>query len=128
MHLRDVKVALVDDDYSVRGAVARLLRVAGLHVDAYASGSEFLRELHSHRPDCVLLDMHMPSMSGLEVQAQLTTRSPPPPIVFITAHDDPVAERRGRAAGAFACLHKPVSEDLLLATIADAVATLQRPS
>ena len=126
MQLHDVRVALVDDDDSVRVAVARLLRSAGLRVDVYASGSEFLREVQGHRPDCVLLDMFMPSMSGLEVQAQLAARSLPMPIVFITAHDDPVAERRGRAAGAFACMHKPFPGALLLATIADAVTTVQR--
>ena len=120
MRLNEVHVALVDDDDSVRKAVGRLLRVAGMEVDVYASGNDFLNDLEKHLPDCVVLDICMPSMTGLEVQANLAARHLNLPIVFITAHDDLPREQRALAAGAVACLHKPFSEQLLLATIANA--------
>ena len=122
MPLSDVHVALVDDDESVRKAVGRLLRLACQEVDVYSSGSEFLAGLHAAVPDCVVLDMYMPVMSGLDVQAALAERCPGLPIVFITAHDDPVAEQRALEAGAAAFLHKPFSEQQLLSAIATATA------
>lgn len=120
MRLQDVHVALVDDDDSVRRAVGRLLSVAGMHVSVYASGDELLKDLDRQPPDCVVLDMCMPAMSGLDVQAALTALHYRVPIVFITAHDDPAAEQRGLNAGAITCLHKPFSEQALLAAIAQA--------
>jgi FixJ family two-component response regulator len=86
-----LKVALVDDDESVRRSLARLLRIAGMEVDAYASGSEFLESITGHRPDCLVLDLYIPAMTGMEVQARLSTRHLQLPIVFITAHDRPSA-------------------------------------
>lgn len=121
MHLNDAHVALVDDDESVRKAVGRLLRVASMDVDVYASGRDFLNALADHPPDCVVLDMYMPAMNGLEVQADLATHHPGLPIVFITAHDDAAAEQRAMAAGATAFLHKPFTEQQLLAAIALAI-------
>ena len=127
MRLNEVHVALVDDDDSVRKAVGRLLRVAGMEVDVYASGSDFLNDIEKHLPDCVVLDICMPSMTGLEVQANLAARHLNLPIVFITAHDDLAREQRALAAGAVACLHKPFSEQLLLATIAIAAGAERQP-
>lgn len=118
MRLPDVHVALVDDDESVRKAVSRLLRVACMEVDVYASGSEFLNAVADHPPDCVVLDMYMPAMSGLDVQAALATHHPDLPVVFISAHEDAVAEQRALEAGAIAFLHKPFSEQQLLGAIA----------
>jgi FixJ family two-component response regulator len=123
MRLPNVHVALVDDDESVRKAVGRLLRVARIEVDAYASGRDFLNALADHQPDCVVLDMYMPAMSGLDVQADLAAHHPGLPVVFITAHDDTAAEQRALDAGAVAFLHKPFSEQQLLAAIATATAT-----
>ena len=122
MRLPDIHVALVDDDDSVRRAVGRLLRVAGMEVDVYASGMEFLNALGERPPDCLVLDMYMPAMSGLEVQAAVNARHLALPIVFITAHDDAAAEQRGLDAGAMACLHKPFSEHHLLSAIATTTA------
>lgn len=121
MRLPNVHVALVDDDESVRRAVGRLLRIASIEVDEYASGREFLSAVADHPPNCVVLDMYMPVMSGLDVQADLVTHHPALPIVFISAHDDAAAEQRALDAGAVAFLHKPFSEQVLLAAIADAV-------
>lgn len=122
MLLPDVHVALVDDDESVRKAVGRLLRLACRAVDVYASGRELLDALTEHAPDCVVLDMYMPGMSGLEVQAALAAQRPDLPIVFITAHDDAAAEQRALEAGAIAFLRKPFSEQQLFAAIAAATA------
>lgn len=122
MRLPDVHVALVDDDDSVRRAVARLLRIAGLEVDVYATGEAFLNALETRPPDCVVLDMYMPTMSGLDVQAALVAQRPGLPIVFISAHDDAAVERHALAAGAAAFLHKPFSEQQLLSAIATATA------
>ena len=122
MRLPDVHIALVDDDDSVRRAVGRLLRVAGMEVDVYASGAEFLNALEERPPDCLVLDMYMPAMSGLDVQAAVNAHHPGLPIVFITAHDDAAAEQLGLDAGAVACLHKPFSERHLLSAIATATA------
>lgn len=121
MQLSDVQVALVDDDESVRKAVGRLLRTACRNVDVYASGAAFLEALPAHLPDCIVLDMSMPAMSGLDIQAVLGQRCPALPIVFITAHDDAVAEQRALAAGAHAFLHKPFTEQQLLVAIGSAV-------
>jgi FixJ family two-component response regulator len=122
MRLPRVHVALIDDDESVRKAVGRLLRIASVDVDEYASGQEFLNALAEHPVDCVVLDMYMPVMSGLEVQANLAKNHPSLPIVFISAHDDAAAERHALQAGAAAFLHKPFSEQQLLGAIAKATA------
>jgi FixJ family two-component response regulator len=112
-----LKVALIDDDESVRRALARLLRLAGMEVHVYASGSEFLEAITDHRPDCVVLDMYMPAMTGMEVQVRLAARRPHLPIVFITAHDNPSAVQAVLGAGASTCLRKPFSEQQLLSAI-----------
>lgn len=121
MRLHNVHVAVVDDDDSVRRAVGRLLRVAGMDVEVYASGNDFLNDLENHLPDCVVLDMYMPSMTGLDVQASMIARHLQLPVIFITAHDDQAAEQRAIAAGAVAFLHKPFTEQLLIAAIEDSV-------
>ena len=128
MRLSDVHVALVDDDESVRKAVSRLLRVACVEVDVYASGRELLYALADHPLDCVVLDMYMPAMNGLDVQADLAAHHPGLPIVFISAHDDAAAEQRALDAGAVAFLHKPFTEQQLLAAIATATAADARTS
>ena len=120
-----LRVALVDDDESVRCALSRLLRAAGMVVDAYASGNEFIRSLGEglhEAPDCIVLDVRMPVMSGIEVQQRLGKSHPGFPIVFITAHDDPADRQAVLEAGARACLNKPFSEQQLLAAILSATA------
>jgi len=123
-----IKVALVDDDESVRRALGRLLRMAGMQVDLYASGCEFLADITADGPDCVVLDMYMPEMTGMEVQVVLTSRCPDLPIVFITAHDNPVVVRAVLAAGAETVLRKPFSEQQLLSAIHAAVAKTTAPA
>jgi FixJ family two-component response regulator len=117
-----IKVALVDDDESVRRALGRLLRMTGMQVDLNASGREFLAAITDDRPDCVILDMYMPEMTGMEVQVALAWRCPDLPIVFITAHDNPVVVQDVLAAGAETVLRKPFSEQELISAIHAAVA------
>ncbi|HKA36687.1 MAG TPA: response regulator [Thermoanaerobaculia bacterium] len=111
-------VAVVDDEESVRRALARLFRSAGLDVETYASGAAFLESLDTHSPDCVLLDLHMPSLNGFDVQARLGKRVP---VIVLTGHDTGESYKRAILAGAAAYLRKPVDDRTLLDTIAAVV-------
>jgi FixJ family two-component response regulator len=112
-----LRVAVIDDDESVRKALKRLLRAVNLDADAFASGREFLDSVASHVPDCVVLDLHMPGMSGLDVQGQLEREDLRIPIVVITGYDEPQARAQCPAAGAAAFLRKPLDDEVLLAAI-----------
>ncbi|HEY6242150.1 MAG TPA: response regulator, partial [Burkholderiales bacterium] len=101
-------IAVVDDDPFVLKALERLLRSAGFSVEAFASGAEFLRSADHHQPDCVVLDLHMPEMSGFEVQARLTLAHARVPVVVITGHDTPESRSRSLAGGVKSYLTKPV--------------------
>jgi FixJ family two-component response regulator len=116
-------MAVIDDDASVRKALARLLRACGYDVEMFASGSEFLESSHAVKADCLVLDVHMPSVSGLDVQATLKARGIHVPIIFITAYDDNALRMRALHLGAVAYLRKPLTEQTLLAAIATAVGT-----
>ena len=115
-------MAIVDDEESVRRAIGRLIRSAGIDVETFPSGAEFLQSLESHSPDCVLLDLHMPGLNGFEVQARLKEAQSPVPIVVITGHDTDESRERVTKAGVAAYLRKPVDEKILLDTISAAVA------
>ena len=114
-------VAVVDDEEHVRKALERLLRSAGFTVETYPSGAAFLDSLCEYLPDCVVLDLHMPVMSGLQVLRALQAARRMLPIVVITAHDAPEAREQCLAAGASAYLRKPLDEHVLLGTISAAV-------
>jgi FixJ family two-component response regulator len=122
------RIALVDDESSVRIALGRLLRLADYEVRAYASGEEFLGALGDDMPNCALLDVHLPGLSGIEVQMRLQVTHPRLPVVFITASDDPAIELSAERAGGLRVLHKPVSSSELLASIVSALeAVSQQP-
>jgi FixJ family two-component response regulator len=114
-------VAIVDDDESVRKALRRLLHARGHDADLYASGEEFIRSLSGHLPDCVLLDLHMPGMTGLDVQHYLTKSNIPVPVIIITGHDQPRGRDRCVSGGAIACLCKPLDDEILLRAILEAI-------
>ena len=118
-------VALVDDEAPVRVALGRLLRLADYAVLAFASGDEFLDSLVSRVPDCVLLDVHMPGLTGLQVHARLRAAGLDLPVVFITASDDADVARSALDAGGVCVLHKPFSSELLLDAVG--VALNSRP-
>jgi FixJ family two-component response regulator len=122
------RIALVDDEASVRIALGRVLRVSDYKVLAYASGEEFLAAIGADMPDCALLDIHLPGLSGIEVQMRLQASHPQLPVVFITASDDPTIELSAERAGGLRVLRKPVSRQALLDSIVSALqAASQRP-
>lgn len=112
-----LRIAIVDDDESVRKALKRLLRAANLDADAFASGREFLDSLAAQLPDCIVLDLHMPGMNGLDIQQQLARGGRQMPIVVITGHDEPLARAQCLSAGAAAYLRKPIDDEALLDAI-----------
>ncbi len=116
------RIAIVDDEDSVRKALARLLRAAGMGVDTFASGSDFLATLPQCAIDCLVLDLHMPGASGFEVLERLSGWERRPAVIVITGHDTPESQARVLAGGAAAYLLKPVDAQVLLATIAAALA------
>lgn len=116
------RVAVVDDDPSVRKALQRLLRASGLDADAFASAEDFLASLpQATPPDCLVLDVQIPGTSALDLQRQIVRDGLRLPVVFITGHDIPGMEARCRAAGASAYLRKPLDASLLLAAIEAAI-------
>ena len=112
---------MVDDDDDVRVALRRLVSSAGFVVETYASGAEFLHSVDDHEPDCVVLDLHMPAMSGFEVQGALALAHAGVPVVIITGHDTPEARTRAMRLGAKAYLCKPVDDEALLSAIGSAI-------
>jgi FixJ family two-component response regulator len=119
-------VAIVDDEEPVRKALRRLLRASGLDAESYAGGKEFLDASVLREPDCVLLDLHMPRMSGLQVLQALHAARRNVPVIVITAHDAPETRQQCLAAGATAYLRKPLEEHELLDTITAALGARTR--
>lgn len=113
----DPCIAVVDDEASVRTMLGRLLRLADYQVAAFAGGEEFLASLAESRPDCVILDVHMPGLSGFDVQSRLRAAHIHVPVVFITASDDLALGRTAEEAGGVRLLRKPFSNDELLDAI-----------
>jgi len=107
-------VAIVDDDASVRKSTTRLIRSFGYRAEAFASGEEFLASPEASRTGCLVLDVRMPDMDGLEVQRQVVARQLPIPIVFISGRASDDEERRARSAGAIDFLRKPIATATLL--------------
>ena len=108
-------VSIVDDDESVREAIESLLRSVGLGADVFASAEEFLKSDRLKDTDCLILDVRMPGMTGLELQERLGSIEYKIPIIFITAHvSDQEARDRALQAGAVDFLRKPFSEEILL--------------
>jgi FixJ family two-component response regulator len=110
-------IHIVDDDTSFRGAVSRLLKVSGYEVSDYASAACFLRSIGDAKPGCLLLDVRMPSLGGLQLQEELAKLSHGWPIIFMTAHGDIPTSVRAIKAGAEDFLSKPVSKKILLEAI-----------
>jgi CheY-like chemotaxis protein len=114
-------IAVVDDEPAVLKALERLLRSAKYEVAAFGSGDAFLASLATRKPDCVILDLHMPAMNGFEVQARLTSDSAAVPVIVMTAHDTATSQQRALAGGAAAYLRKPIDAPLLLGAIRAAI-------
>jgi len=115
-------VHIVDDDDSVREALSRVLRYAGFDARAYPSAVEFLVAERDDVPSCIVLDVGLPGMSGVELQAAIGRRESTPPIVFLTGRGDVATSVRAMKAGAVDFLTKPVDRKALLTAVNVALA------
>jgi FixJ family two-component response regulator len=114
-------IAIVDDDPSVLKALCRSLRFRGFQAKTYGSAREFLASLPNGLPQCLVVDIQMPEMSGLELHLYLTRRGIRIPTIIITAHGDPVVRERAESAGIIAMLSKPLQKVSLFAAIDAAI-------
>jgi FixJ family two-component response regulator len=110
-------VAIVDDDHSMRGALQGLLKAVGVPSQAFASAEEFLNSGQQHHAVCLITDIRMPGISGLELQARLNAEHCRIPTIFITAHNDAQMRMRALRAGAVEFLAKPFDDEALLETV-----------
>ena len=115
-------LALVDDDEDVRVALTRLVASAGFAVETFGCGADFLKSVDDHEPACVVLDLHMPVISGFDIQAALARGHARVPVIVITGHDTPENKSRALRLGATSYLCKPVDDEALLAAIDRAIA------
>jgi FixJ family two-component response regulator len=116
-------IAIVDDDASVGRAVARLLRASGFAVETYVSARDFLDSLTDTAPQCLIVDLKMPEMTGLELYRHLVRAGIRIPAILITAHADDATVVQARGTGIGVCLEKPLQEASLLAAIRAATAS-----
>jgi FixJ family two-component response regulator len=110
-------VAVVEDDESYRLALQRLLKSAGFQVRSFASAEDFLDSGQQHETACLIADIRMPGMSGLDLQAKLNADHCPIPIIFITAHGDEQMRLQAMRGGAVKFLGKPFDSAILLASV-----------
>lgn len=115
-----MSIAVVDDDFSVRKALARLLTANSFDADTYGSAREFLDSLDRKKPECLVLDLHMPDYGGLELQHYLRRHGIKIPTVIITAHNEIGLRERCSNAGAAAFLVKPLTGKILIESINNA--------
>jgi len=111
---QETYIAVIDDDESVREALPDLIRVFGHEAEAFASAGEFLASNRVDQAQCLVLDIAMPGMSGIELQRELARQGKKIPIVFITAHGDEKICQRLRRKGSVECLLKPFTDTTLL--------------
>ena len=117
-------IVIVDDDESVCRAIRRLVRSVAMDAETFSSGQDLLDLLDampSFQPDCLILDVQMPGMNGLEVQEQLAKSGKRVPVIFITAHDEVGAREKALAGGAMAFIRKPFNDELLIKTMREAL-------
>jgi len=107
-------IAAVDDDEAIREAIQSLIRSVGLGAAVFASAEDFLQSDHLQDTACLIVDVQMPRMNGLELQWQLAAANCPIPLIFITAHGDEETRALALTAGAVAFLYKPFSDEVLL--------------
>ncbi|MEI2741590.1 MAG: response regulator transcription factor [Candidatus Competibacter sp.] len=119
-------VFLIDDDQAVRDAIGLLLQASGLAVETFANAADFLEAGVIQRPGCLLLDVRMPGLSGLDLQKQLRAQGHRVPIIFMTGHGDVPMAIRAMKAGAFDFIEKPFQGQTLLARIREALTLDQR--
>jgi len=121
MNNQDGTVFLIDDDPGVRDALSLLLSLKGMSIRPFATAESFIEAYQPERAGCVLTDLRMPGMTGLELQAALTARHIHVPLVVLTAHGDVATARAALKNGAFDFLEKPVDDELLVEVLRNAL-------
>ena len=121
MNENKIYVAVIDDDDSFSRAISRFLRAAGFEVAVYSSAEAFLLPTPLPDPACVVLDIELGGMSGLELRRHLNSRGTTTPVIFVTAHDEPEIRDQAKQAGCSAYFRKPVPGKLLVEAINIAV-------
>jgi two-component system response regulator FixJ len=124
--MSDRLVHLVDDDDAVRRSVSFMLKTSGYEVRSYASGAELLKEAKSLDVGCILLDIRMPGMDGLEVQQALKEAGVSLPVIIMTGHGDVPLSVKAMKAGAIDFIEKPFEKGTLLSALEQGLAVLQR--
>lgn len=117
MPQKSLTVYVVDDDESIRRALKRLLRSAGYQAVTFESAEDFMEATSCRGEGCLVLDIRLPGMTGLDLQEKLASSGAKYPVIFMTAHDNPQWQERAKKAGALAYLRKPFDEELLLNAI-----------
>jgi len=120
-------IAIVDDDDSLRNSLENLIRSFGFRAQGFPTAEAFLSWRQARDTVCLILDVRMPGMNGLDLQRQMITRNWRVPIVFITSHADDHAEARALEDGAVAFLYKPCREEDLLSAIEEALRQTRPP-
>ena len=115
------RVAIVEDDSFVRKSLARLLTLSSFEIATYGSAQEFIGSLDAQQPECLIVDLHMPEISGLDLQKYLSSSGIRIPTIVITAFNEPGVRERCRASGATAFLLKPVNAATLIAAVNTAI-------
>jgi two-component system response regulator FixJ len=119
-------IAIIDDDEAVRRSLVEVLTTYGFVIVEFSSGTEFLEKGPQVSPDCILLDVRMPGVDGLEVQRRLRRQRASTPIIFITGHGDIPLAVRAMREGAFDFVEKPVRDDVLTLSIESALKCANR--
>lgn len=114
-------IFIVDDDDTIRTSLQLLVESTGIAVKTYPSATQFLEAYHVSQPGCIVADIQMPGMSGMELQAQLNALQPAPAIIFLSGHGDIAMAARAMRAGAIDFIEKPFSGELLLERIRSAI-------
>jgi len=117
----DALVYLIDDEFSVRDSLTLVLETGGLRVKSFESAEDFLRNYNNEYPSCLILDVKMPCMSGLELQEELLKRNISIPIIFISGHAGISQSAKAFRAGAVDFLEKPFDHEVLLARITEVI-------
>ncbi len=120
-------ISVIDDDESVRRTTLLLMRSFGFRAEAFESAEEFLRSVQMRDTNCLVVDVQMPGMSGLQLQSELAATGSDLPIIFITAFDNNDARRQAIQAGAVAFFSKPFNDEQLLQAVRTALAR-EKPS
>ena len=120
--LPDIRVVIVDDDEALRDALEGVLKTAGLHAGKFSTAEEFLESPALQTASCLILDVRLPRMSGIELQHLIREMRNAVPIIFLTAHGDAQIRDLVMSAGALGYLTKPVHRSLLLQMVCGAIA------